>query len=287
MRINRGLLACALGSIMAWPLATSAADLSAPRVPVMALPPAVSNDIIVTVTGNLEAGPRFPGSDRFTVFGYPSISFRRANEPIRFTAPDDGLSISFLENPSLRIGLVGRYRPGRYFGDDRKNLFGLRDVRWSAEPGAFVEFWPVDFLRARAEARFGVHGYHGVVGNVGLDFVQRYNRFTFSIGPRAAFGDTDFTSAYFSVTPIEAALNGRVTPFKAKGGVNSVGALASVSYIWSEQWATTVYGQYDRLVEDAGRSPISRNLGSRDQYTVGARLSYSFSLPPSTLSFLQ
>ena len=48
----------------------------------------------------------------------------------------------------------------------------------------------------------------------------------------------------------------------------------------SEQWATTVYAGYDRLVGDAGDSPITRRLGSQDQFTVGARLSYSFAITP-------
>ena len=78
-------------------------------------------------------------------------------------------------------------------------------------------------------------------------------------------------------TPFEAALNGRVTPSRARGGVTSLGAL---TYQWSEQWTTTVYAGYDRLVGDAGDSPITRRLGSQDQFTVGARLSYSFAITP-------
>jgi MipA family protein len=33
-------------------------------------------------------------------------------------------------------------------------------------------------------------------------------------------------------------------------------------------------------VRDAGDSPITRRLGSQDQFTVGARLSYSFAITP-------
>lgn len=109
--------------------------------------------------------------------------------------------------------------------------------------------------------------------------MQRYGAFTFSIGPRLAFGDSDFTREYFGISPIEAAINTRVPAFTPDGGITSVGGLASIRYKWSEQWATTVYGGYNRLVEDAGRSPIARVLGSRDQYVIGAQLSYSFYFP--------
>ena len=70
-------------------------------------PPTVPDLYIVTVNANLKADPRFPGSDRLTLLGYPSMSLRRAGEPQRFTAPDDGLSFSFLELPFLRFGVVG------------------------------------------------------------------------------------------------------------------------------------------------------------------------------------
>jgi outer membrane scaffolding protein for murein synthesis (MipA/OmpV family) len=279
--IRRFGAACALGLSLIGSAPACAADvLSAEPLAVVQAPPAVSDLYIVTLNANLKVEPRFPGSDRFTLLGYPSISLRRAGEPQRFTAPDDGLSFSFLESQFLRFGVVGRYESGRYFGDDRKNLFGLREVKWSVEPGAFVEAWPVEWLRARAEVRYGLHGYEGVVGNLGLDVVQRFGRFTVSLGPRLAFGDTAFTSAFFSVTPFEAALNGRVTPFRAKGGGTSAGVLGALTYQWSEQWATTLYAGFDRLVGDAGDSPITRRLGSRDQFTVGARLSYSFAITP-------
>ena len=266
--------ACALG-LSALAGGAQAADLSAAQ-PVPQAPAAPSDLYIVRLTANLQAEPRFPGSKELTLLGYPSIGIRRADEPERFSAPDDGLSFSFLDTPSLRIGAVGRYRSGRYYGDDRRDLFGLRDVKWSVEPGAFVEVWPVAWLRARAEVRYGFNGYEGVVGNLGLDVVQSVGRFTFSLGPRLAFGDSGFTNAFFSVTPFEAALNGRVTPFRAHGGLTSAGVLGAVTYKWSEQWATTAYAGYDRLTGDAADSPITRRLGSRDQFTLGASVSYSF-----------
>lgn len=281
-------LSCALGLLGGiGSSASQAADVAAVPQFVAASPQPASDGWIVTVAGNVLAAPRFPGSNRYSIFGYPTVDFRRMGEPARFSAPDEGPSFPLIATPSFQFGPTVRYRAGRYFGDDRKSLFGLRDVKWSLEPGLFAEYWFGDILRARGELRYGVHGYDGFVGNLALDWVQRYGRFTLSAGPRLAFGDTAFTRAYFGVTPIEAALNGRVAPYKPSGGVTSLGALGTVSYAWSEQWATTVFAGYDRLVSDAGRSPIARNLGSRDQFTVGAGLSYSFAIPASTFGFLR
>jgi outer membrane scaffolding protein for murein synthesis (MipA/OmpV family) len=273
MRLSTGL--AALTALVGLPAA--AADLTT-RAPLPVAPAPVASGYIVTVTGDLQAAPRFPGSDRMTVFPYPGLDWRRVGEPERFKSPDDGISFPLYETPMFSFGPTARFVGERNPKHDH-DFTGLHKVDFTIEGGAFLEFWPVEFLRARAEIRQGINGHEGLVGNVGLDFVQRAGGFTFSIGPRLALGDTEFTREYFGVTPIEAALNGRVTPFRPEGGVTSVGGLASVRYKWSEQWSTTVYGGYDRLVGDAGRSPVSRVLGSRDQYTVGAQLSYSFYFP--------
>jgi MipA family protein len=255
------------------PAVTNAADLSS-RQMVAPVAPAQTG-YIVTITGDIQGAPRFPGSDEMTAFFYPGIDWRRVGEPERFKAADDGISFSLYETSWFSFGPTARFVGSRNPKDDH-DFIGLHKVDWTIEGGAFLEVWPVEFLRARAEIRQGFNGHEGVVGNLGLDLVQRFGAFTFSIGPRLAFGDSDFTREYFGVTPIEAALNSRVTEFRPDGGITSVGGLASLRYKWSEQWSTTVYGGYDRLVDDAGRSPIVRNLGSRDQYIVGAQLSYSF-----------
>lgn len=242
-------------------------------------PPPPAPDLwIVTLTGTVQAGPRYPGSDRFSLSGYPSLSYRRAGTPARFSAPDDGLSIALVDTGWFRAGPVARFQGGRSREAD-PDLFGLRRVRWAVEPGAFVEFWPVDRVRARFEIRHGVNGHHGFVANAGIDIVQPVGPLTLSIGPRLAFGDDAFTQTYFGVTPFEAALNPFVHPYRARGGITSIGLLGAATYVWSPQWATTLFAGYDRLVGDAGASPITRRIGSPHQLTVGARLSYSFTMP--------
>jgi MipA family protein len=260
------------------PAVAHAADLGSRRAAAPVAPAPAPTGYIVTLSGTVEAGPRFPGSDDTTVFGLPGLDWRRVGEPERFKAPDDGLSLTLFETPWLRFGPTADFVGERDPKDEREFL-GLRKVDWTVEGGAFLELWPAEFLRARAEIRQGFNGHEGLVGNIGLDFVQRFGAFTFSIGPRLTLGDSDYTRAYFGITPDEAEDNGRVSAFRPSGGLVSAGGLASISYKWSEQWATTVYGGYERYVEDAGRSPVTRVLGSRDNYTVGAKLSYSFYFP--------
>jgi MipA family protein len=267
-----------LAASMLVPPAALAADLPS-RMPSMVEAPPPSSGYIVTISGDIQAIPNYPGSDRYTGVFYPSITYRRVGEPERFTAPDDGISITVFETANLRIGPVARIETGRFLDDDRR-LFGLRKIPFDVELGGFLEYWPVSFLRARLELRHGVRDDIGFAGTAGLDFVQRVGRFTFSLGPRVNFADDDYVRTYFGVTPAEAALNGRVYPFRPRGGITSAGGVASVMYRWNETWATTAYVGYNRLVGDVADSPIVTRIGSEHQLLVGAGVSYSFNFNP-------
>jgi outer membrane scaffolding protein for murein synthesis (MipA/OmpV family) len=267
--VRAGWLAAGSGLGLAVSPASAADLLFSPE-------PVSSSVWIVTVTGNAKVGPSYPGADDLSFIAFPSFSIRRVGEPKRFTTPDDGFSLPVYDTETLRAGITGRFRGGRYLETDRR-LFGLEDVKWAVEPGLFVEFWPTQILRMRAELRRGVNGHDGIVGDVGADLVGRFGRFTVSAGPRLALGDQEFMRTYFGVTPFEAAANGLVTPYRPSGGIVSVGASSALTYDWSEQWSTTVSASYSRLVGDAADSPIVKRFGSENQFSFGASVSYSFS----------
>ena len=255
-----------------------AADLSvAPDVPVFEK---LDRTLwIVTLTDNLQATPRSPGSDQYTAVGYPGIGIREAGTPQRFSTPDDGVSFSIYDSARFRFGPTARYVPGRYFADDRRHLFGLRDAGFAVEPGAFVEYYPVSWLRARGELRHGIFGHHGFVGSVGLDVIQPLDRFQFSIGPRFNFGDEAFARRYFGVTPIEALVNNRISAF-TPGSYATTGGLGALTYTFSEQWAATGYAGYNRILGSTANSPlVRRGFGSPNQYVFGAKVDYAFTMP--------
>lgn len=242
-------------------------------------PRGTSDTYIVTLSGTGAFEPRFPGSDKATTAFFPSLSFRRADEPPRFAAVDDGASISFYEDPSFRIGPVFRYQSGRYLKDDRR-LLGLRKVDWDIESGLFLEYWPLTFIRARIEARHGFRETSGFIGQGGVDLVLPSGPFVFSAGPRLYLGDQRYHDQFFGVRPFEAALNPLLFAYRPRGGLTAVGALGAVTYTWNETWATTAFVNYKRLMDDPADSPIVTRIGSRDQLTIGARISYSFSYTP-------
>jgi MipA family protein len=239
-------------------------------------------------TITLGVGPEvftsFPGASTVSIWPTGYISYRRPGEPEPFISPDDGLGIALVDLPWIKAGPVARFISERTlsggFGTlgNNNNFFGLHNVGFTAELGGFLELWPTDFIRARLEARQGVSGAQGFDANVELDLVQRYGAFTFAAGPRFQFGDRQFMSAYFSVSPVEAFLNGNVYAYNATGGLAAVGGFGSVKYTFTPAWSATAFGGLNRYVSSAGGSPIPNRLGSVNDVTAGVLVAYTFNM---------
>jgi outer membrane protein len=251
--------------------APHAADFGVP-------PPTQSADgwiVTVRVTGAVT--PSFPGSSKMRPYPFPSISFRRVGEPEAFSTPDDGFGLSLIDTGNFRAGPVANFVFKR---GQRDGLFGLRRVGLTHEIGGFVEFTPVEHVRARAELRQGIDGHKGFVAVIGADvYGSTVNGLSASIGPRFDFGDNRYANAYFSVSPVEAILNGRLAPYSASGGFTSVGGLATVRFDFTKSASATLFGGLQRLTGSVGDSPIPNLLGSRNQFTAGLSIGRSFVVP--------
>jgi len=230
---------------------------------------------------SLNLGPQvinqFPGSQTYTVVPTGSIYRYHPNEAAPWSAPDDGFSIAIFDTGDFKAGPVARFVPRRGLSNGNGNFYGLHNVDWTLEIGGFAEFWAMNFFRVRGEVRQAVNGHHGLEANLAMDALKRYYNWTFSAGPRVSYGGGKFMNAYFSVTPNEAAANGRVSPYLATASFDTLGALATVRYDFNPSWNVTVFGGYNRLVGDAAASPISTRLGSLNQFTGGATIGYTFS----------
>ncbi len=84
-----------------------AADAEVPAAP---RPPAFTyvdpNTWEVTLSGTIQAIPRYPGAADYTVVGYPGIDIRRVGEPRRFSAPDDNFSFTVYDSDNGTVGTV-------------------------------------------------------------------------------------------------------------------------------------------------------------------------------------
>jgi MipA family protein len=226
----------------------------------------------LSVSVKARVAPDYMGSDDYSISPSGSISFS-PDPNKRFSAPDDGVSIALFGDEAFAVGLAGRLRSGRDNDDD---LRGFEEVDWAVEAGPFVNWWPTDWLRLRAEARRGFGGHEGWVADFGADAVASDGRWTFSAGPRLRWADDEFTQTYFDVTPVEAARSPfRLAPYRAEGGVASAGVLASAEYRWSDRWSVTADADYRRLMGDGADSPIVARLGSEDQFSASIGVRYA------------
>ena len=64
--------------------------------------------------------------------------------------------------------------------------------------------------------------------------------------------------------------------FRPDGGIYGVGATAGLLFQLGGPWGLYSYARYDRLLEDAKNSPITRGFGSADQFSGGLALTYTF-----------
>lgn len=232
-------------------------------------------------TVTIGAGPdvmnQFPGSKSINVLPTFHLGYRKVGEPDPFYTPDDSFDIAVYENPFFRIGPAANYINNRGLSNGNGNFFGLHDIGGTIEVGGFVEVYPIpNHLRVRGEILKGVTGSKGLVGNLGADAYTKFGPFEVSIGPRIGFGDDRYANQYFGVTPFESALNGRVNPYIARGGLTSVGGLATVRYDINAQYSLLGFGGVSRLVDSVGASPVPNILGSKTQFTAGATLNYTF-----------
>jgi outer membrane protein len=235
-----------------------------------------SDGWIVTIGAGPQVYPKFPGASDYGLYPMPIVGLRRSGRPMAFTAPDQGFGFGFLSpNSGFDFGPVLRFQSKRQESDVGAPV---GNVPFTVEAGAYAQLWLGSNLRLRVDARRGIGGHKGWIGDAGADWVIRDgDRYIFSIGPRVRFANNRYQDAYFAVTPAAAAASG-LPAYNPGGGIEAVGVTSGLTYRFASSWGLYGYAGYDRLTGDAARSPIVRTLGSRNQFSGGIGLFYEFGL---------
>ncbi|SFJ05153.1 MipA/OmpV family protein [Jannaschia pohangensis] len=160
------------------------------------------------------------------------------------------------------FGFTGSFR---YIGEreaaDYPELTGLADVDASLEIGGGLRYATQDY-QVFGVIRYGIIGHESFVGELGADALARpTDRLTLRAGPRLLFGDSDYAATYFGVTAAEAGTSA-FGQFDASGGLLSAGVELGAAYQLSDNWGIDATVSYDRLQNDAARSPITTNDSS-------------------------
>lgn len=219
--------------------------------------------------------PEYPGAEDKEWAPFVKFSIARGDKPFGFSAPDDAFGIGLLSMGPLRAGPAFNLQSGR---KDKDVGLPLGEVKRTIEVGGFAEANVLDQFRVRADLRKGINGHEGLVGSLGADQIWRDgDRYSFSVGPRLLYSDSNYQRAYFGVTP-EAALASGLPAYEPDGGFHAIAAAAGMNYALSGPLGLFGYARYERLIGDAANSPVVEQLGSRNQMSAGLGVSYTLTV---------
>ena len=224
---------------------------------------------VMDLGAGVMAQPRYPGSDETIFVPYPLIAVSK------FFLPGYG-QIDEKDN-TRRLAIYPSFNfIGKRDSSKSNELEGMKDVDWALEAGLGISY-RYDWIRGFAEVRQGFNGYSGQVANFGIDLIGNPTEdLELRFGPRAGWGSQDYMKTYFGITSSEADASPLYDKaYKADAGFNTVGLAGSATYDLSERWKLHALAGWDRLIGDAGDSPIVKE-GSEDQFYGGAGLSYRF-----------
>lgn len=234
-----------------------------------------SEDVRVRVGLGAQLKPKFIGADKLEAAPLWDLDIARGSNPFQFEAPDDSFGIALVSSGSFSAGPAANIQGSRKDSDVGAPV---GKVPTTFEAGAFAQFEPSESIRIRGELLKGIGGHAGLVGSVGPDHVWRDgDRYVVSLGPRLLFSDARYQRAYFGVDAAAAAATG-LPVYRPGGGLHAVALASGLSYQFSPRWGMFGFARFERLVGDAARSPIVRELGSRNQVSAGIGLSYTFNI---------
>ncbi len=221
-------------------------------------------------------GPAYTGSKTTRVSAVPAVS-GSYGQSVEFGY--QGLRITLLRTGGLTAGAVAQIDLGRRESDDRKALHGLGNIGTSVDLGGFVRYEIGDIYLGSVQMKDVADGDKGVVGTLSAGTAVPI---AFTAGRPILLGteistriaDSQYMEAHFaSRRPSRSA---QAAPLSTHaGGVEQAGLSASLIYPITGRLTLTALAGFDRLLDDAARSPIvAHKVGSANQVTGGLLLTY-------------
>lgn len=254
--LNTSLFAAAL--LLALPMPAMAEDVSG------------EHQYEFDLGAGLMAKPRYPGSDEVIAVPFPLIAVSRFFVPGIGQVIDGDKAVNrFSLYPSFNFN-------GKRDASASNELEGMKDVDWALELGLGAAY-RYQWIRGFVEVRQGFNGYSGQVAEFGLDAIfDPTERTELMVGPRAGWGSDGYMSTYFGITSKEADKSPIYDhSYDADAGFNTVGIAATGSYELTDRTKLYVRGGWDRLIGEAGDSPLVKE-GSANQFYGGAGVTYKF-----------
>ena len=231
------------------------------------------------------AMPSYLGDDDIQILTIPIFSVTYSDR--FFVSLFEGVGYNIIKNDNWRIGIVGKYDFGRkengsnpfiIGGDETNDLEGLGDVDGTVELGGFVEY-TVHPIAMKVEARKGVGGHEGLIGEVKVEYKDRgkilQKPFYLVIGPEIKYADSSYHEAFFGVNDRQSAASG-LSRYTTDAGLLSYGISGSVVVALTKHVSTLLFASVSQLGEEAADSSLVQERGSEQQGTIGMFVNYRF-----------
>lgn len=256
----------AFAALLAGSLSTLPA--SAQDVPPPSSGPAPGTDLSLRIGIGGIVQPEWEGSDSYNVVPWPIINLEYLRLP--------GIGEFGGQRRGFSIGPSFNFVSKRDQFDD-PILIGLGDVDAAFEFG-LKGTYEVENWGAYLAVRRGFGGHEGFVGEaVAYGILRPTDRLELRGGPEITFADSEYFDTYFSVNPVQSFLSG-LPVYSAGSGFKSVGLAGQATYSLTDKVDLQFRAGYTYLLSNAGDSPIVEIGGSRNQFMVGAGVSYRIDL---------
>jgi len=218
--------------------------------------------------------PDYIGSDDYSLGAIPLGRYVYWGKR-DITLVGNTLNVSLLSESGWRLGPSGMLRFGRSdVSDDVVNR--VHEIDPSIDLGAFVGYtWvgddPRKLLGSSAWALADVTDSHGG-WTAGANLYGAYpvlEALTLAGGVAATYGSGSYMNTYFGVTPADAQASG-LGAYQADAGIRDVRSWLVALVHLSPRWTIGAGVGYSWLADEAGRSPIVSDRGSRNQWLFGA-----------------
>lgn len=213
--------------------------------------------------------PEYPGSGSYEANPLPDVDLR-FGERI-FVNTRQGAGLYLVENERFALGAALYLRPGRD-QDDAPRLNGLGDIDTAAQLRAFGRLSLGRFVFGVTAAQ-DLGGSDGVTADFSAAMPHRVDdRLTITPVISTRYGDGDYMSTWFGISPTQSARSG-LQRFDASSGFMSATALVGASYRLTENWSTRTFVGVSSLLGDAADSPV---VEEEIQFIGGLSVGYAF-----------
>ena len=226
--------------------------------------------------------PDYVGSNDYKFVAAPFFRYNFSNSEQYLLLRGFELQANVVNHPWFRIGPVLNYRFGR--GNvEQDQVDRMDNIDGAIEAGAFVgaEFkdkaTPRQRLLLSLQFLQDISGEHK--GSLTTGSIKGWlpvsRRFDFTLGLSTTYGSSDYMDTYFGVDANDSNSSG-LRRFSADRGFRDVSVTPGLVYHLSESWYLAGGVRYMRLGADAADSPVTDDVGNKDQWIGGIGVAYSW-----------